>query len=424
MSNDLAIAAVTATLRGLLERRITAAPVGDPNHDPALDGTWVSALPPDEAANQSHTRQVNLFLYQVTPNAAWRNMDMPRQTRSGESGQPLLPLTLHYLLTAYARDNPEDTNLIGHRLLGRAMSILHDQPLLDKVEIRNALPGNDLHKQVERVRLTLQPFSLEEMSKLWTAFQTQYRLSAVYEASVVLIESTRPARMPLPVLRRSVISQPDLIPPYPTLTAVTFPDEQPAARLNETLTLTGHHLDGTNLSILFRHPLLDNPIAVPAEADSTATEIKVTIPNQPDDFPAGIYTLAVQLTRPDETFSRTSNELPFALSPQMTLSTAVRNGNTITLTVTTTPTIWPEQHAALLLGPHEIPAQQRPAATDTANDTANDTLTFLAVDDPPGKFPTGAEFFTRLRVDGVDSLLIDYLAQPPQFDPNQKVTIP
>jgi hypothetical protein len=421
MSNSLAIAAVTATLRSLLDTRINASPVVDPSSDPALAGTEVTARPPDEAANQSFARQVNLFLYQVSPNAAWRNKELPRQVRPGETGQPPLPLTLHYLLTAYVRDNEEDAAFIGHRLLGRAMSILHDHPLLGQSEIENALVGNDLHNQVERVRLTLQPFSLEEMSKLWTAFQAQYRLSAAYEASVVLIESNRPARTPLPVLRRGeedrgVASQPDLIPPYPTLTAVTLPNKQPAARLNETLTLTGHHLDGTNISILFRHPLLDDPIAAPPAAGSTATEIQVTIPNQPDDFPAGIYTLAVQLTRPDETFSRTSNELPFALSPQMTLATAVRNGNSITLTVTTTPTIRREQRAALLLGPHEIPAQPHPAATDT--------LTFLAVDDPPGKFPAGAEFFMRLRVDGVDSLLVDYLAQPPQFDQNQKVTLP
>ncbi len=421
MSNSLAIAAVTATLRSLLDTRINASPVVDPSSDPALAGTEVTARPPDEAANQSFARQVNLFLYQVSPNAAWQNKNMPRQIRPGETGQPPLPLILHYLLTAYVRDNEEDAAFIGHRLLGRAMSILHDHPLLGQTEIENALVGNDLHNQVERVRLTLQPFSLEEISKMWTAFQTQYRLSAAYEASVVLIESNRPARTPLPVLRRGeedrgVTSQPDLIPPYPTLTAVTLPDKQPAARLNETLALTGHHLDGTNIAILFRHPLLDDPIAVPPAAGSSATELQVTIPNQPDDFPAGIYTLAVQLTRPDETFSRTSNELPFALSPQMTLSTAVRNGNSITLTVTITPTIRREQRAALLLGSHEIPAQPHPTTTDT--------LTFLAVDDPPGKFPTGAEFFMRLRVDGVDSLLVDYLAQPPQFDPNQKVTLP
>jgi hypothetical protein len=421
MSNDLAIAAVTATLRGLLEQGITAVPVEDPNSDTVLNGTVVTALPPDEAANLSHTRQVNLFLYQVTPNAAWRNMDMPRQTRPGESGQPLLPLTLYYLLTAYARENPEDTAFIGHRLLGRAMSILHDQPLLDRGEIEDALPGNDLHKQVERVRLTLQPFSLEEMSKLWTAFQTQYRLSAVYEASVVLIESTRPARTPLPVLRRGeedrgVTSQPGLIPPYPTLTAVSMPDKQPAARLTERLTLTGHHLAGTNITVLFRHPLMGEPVEVLPEAENTATEIQVTIPDQPDDFPAGIYTVAVQLTRPDETFSRISNELPLALAPQITLPEAVRNGNEITLSLTVNPTVRPKQRAALLLGPHEIAAQPHPTVT-------ND-LTFVAVDHPPGKFPTGAEFLARLRVDGVDSMFIDYQAQPPAFDENQKVTLP
>lgn len=420
MSNSLAIAAVTATLRNLLDSRINASPVVDPSSDPALAGTEVTARPPDEAANQSFARQVNLFLYQVSPNAAWRNKELPRQVRPGETGQPPLPLTLHYLLTAYVRDNEEDAAFIGHRLLGRAMSILHDHPLLGQTEIENALAGNDLQNQVERVRLTLQPFSLEEMSKMWTAFQTQYRLSAAYEASVVLIESNRPARTPLPVLRRGeedrgVTSQPDLLSPYPTLTAVTLPDKQPAARLTETLTLTGHHLDGTGVTVLFRHPLQDDPIAVPPTS-STATEIQVTIPNQPDDFPAGIYTAAVQLTRPDETFSRISNELPFALSPQLSLATAVRNGDTITLTVTTIPTIRRQQRAALLLGPHEIPAQPHPTATDT--------LTFLAVDDPPGKFSTGAEFFMRLRVDGVDSLLIDYLAQPPQFDENQKVTLP
>ncbi|HRQ40318.1 MAG TPA: DUF4255 domain-containing protein [Chloroflexota bacterium] len=421
MSNSLAIAAVTATLRNLLDTRINASPAVDPSSDPLLAGTEVTARPLDEAANQNFARQVNLFLYQVSPHAAWRNQDMPRQIRPGETGQPPLPLILHYLLTAYVRDNEEDAAFIGHRLLGRAMSILHDHALLGQAEIQNALTGNDLHTQVERVRLTLQPFALDEMSKLWTAFQTQYRLSAAYEASVVLIESNRPARTPLPVLRRGeedrgVTSQPDLIPPYPTLTAVAFPNKQPSVRLNETLTLTGHHLDGTAITILFRHPLLTDPVTAPPEAGNTATGLQVVTPNQPDDLPAGIYTVAVQLTRPDETFSRTSNELPFALSPQLTVPTAVRNGNEITLTITANPTVRPEQRVALLLGPHEIPAQPHPTATNN--------LTFVAVDDPPGKFPTGAEFFTRLRVDGVDSLLIDYQAQPPQFDQNQKVALP
>ncbi len=51
------------------------------------------------------------------------------------------------------------------------------------------------------MRITLQPLSVEEISKLWTAFQTQFRTSVSYQVSVVLIESQRPAKTPLPVLR-------------------------------------------------------------------------------------------------------------------------------------------------------------------------------------------------------------------------------
>ena len=54
------------------------------------------------------------------------------------------------------------------------------------------VPGSNLHEQIERVRITPQPLSLEEISKLWAAFQTNYRLSAAYQAAVILIESTAP----------------------------------------------------------------------------------------------------------------------------------------------------------------------------------------------------------------------------------------
>jgi hypothetical protein len=69
----------------------------------------------------------------------------------------------------------------------------------------------------------------------------------------------------------------------------------------------------------------------------------------------------------------------------------------------------PEQRAALLLGDREVLAQPHPAATDT--------LTFVVTAAPTG------EHFLRLRIDGVDSLLVDRTATPPVFDSNQRVTI-
>ncbi|HKN83724.1 MAG TPA: DUF4255 domain-containing protein, partial [Pyrinomonadaceae bacterium] len=198
MSNSRAIAAVTATLRSLIERGFD--PAKDPNADPLVQGTAVTMQPPDEARGANPPeRQLNLYLYQVMPNAAYRNADMPRQVRPGETGQPPLALNLYYLLTAYAID---DQQPVSHRILGRAMAVLNDHPLLGRREIETAFPNSGLSDQFERIRLSLQPLALEDIFKLWSGFQTHYRLSAAYEATVVLIDSTRPGSAPMPVLQR------------------------------------------------------------------------------------------------------------------------------------------------------------------------------------------------------------------------------
>jgi hypothetical protein len=179
MSNALAIAAVTATLRQLLDEGL--------NID--LPGTKVTTRPPDKARAGPGGNQVNLFLYQTLPNAAWRNLDYDPGP-AGAPAHPPLALNLYYLLSAYGQ-NDDDPDPVSHRLLGRAMSLLHENPVLDPARIREALDGNDLHTQAERIRVSLQPLALEEMTKLWATFQTQYRISVAYEVSVVLIASRR-----------------------------------------------------------------------------------------------------------------------------------------------------------------------------------------------------------------------------------------
>jgi len=414
MSNPLAIAAVTATLRNLI-----AHGVGDlPNQN-------VTTKPLDKAGTDNNgTDQINLFLYQAVINGAWRNMDMPRHTSPGETGHPPLPLNLYYLLTAYGQGDDETRS---HQWLGQAMAALHDHPLLGAQEIKDALQANDLHEQIERIRITPQPLSLDEMSKLWTAFQSQYRISVAYRAEVVLIESTLPARTPLPVLTRGkddigVAVQPDLLPPYPTITAVS-PDVQPPGSesgvvLGESLIVEGFNLDGTNISIQVVHPRVPVLPGLAPVGTTTSREIKVTIPDQPQTFAAGICTLSVKVTRPDDTFERVSNELPFALVPKILATPpmkAVRNGNQITITLKCSPAVLPDQRVALLVGGDEILADARPGKADS--------LKFTAKNIPAGKFIPG-DYFVRLRVDGVDSLLIDRSVQPPVFKASQKLTIP
>ena len=417
MSNTLAIGAVTATLRNLLDQAIAE----------EGGGMHATTMAPEKAqifGQADGQGRINLFLYQTQINAAWRNMDMPGQIKPNETGRPPLALDLYYLLTAYERDEG-DPSVMAHRLLGRAMRALHDHTLLGPDEIRSALAGNDLADQIERIHITPQTMSVDEFTKLWTTFQVGYRISAAYHVSVILIDSTLPSRTPLPVLTRGAedtgaVAQPNLIPPFPTLTSV-LPDVQPPGSetsvvLGNSLLLSGHDLDGTNVIASVSHPRLPTPIDLPAPLSATATSIQVNLPNQPANFPAGICTISVSVIRPNETSKRTSNALPFALAPQINPPiNVVRSANKITLTISFSPQARPDQRVALLLGGDEVPAEPHTSQTDT--------LTFIAIDDPPGKFPPG-DYFVRLRVDGVDSLLIDRSVQPPQFKASQKVTIP
>ena len=170
--------------------------------DPELTDLEVTTQPPDLARKSITKAQLNLFLYQIAFNPAWRNMDVPRQTRPGETAPPALPLNMHFLITAYGRGE-SDNDSLSHRVLASAMSVLNDHAVLGRDEIRNALANNDLADQLERVRIAPQAFSTDELFKLWTAFQTNYRISTAYEVSVVLIDSRSSARAALPVLKRA-----------------------------------------------------------------------------------------------------------------------------------------------------------------------------------------------------------------------------
>jgi Pvc16 N-terminal domain len=407
VSNPLAIATVTSTLRNLLTTGVHA--------DPDLAGGIVTARPLDKArqANQPEN-QVNLFLFQTEPNQGWRNADMPG-IRDNETGQPPLALDLRYLLTVWGQG---DDDVLAHRILGRAMRVLHDHSVLGRVEIQNALAGNDLHAQVERIRIRPHPLSVDEMSKLWTTFQTQYRTSTAYEISVVLIDTMRPARTPLPVLTvgpndSGLALRPDLLPPFPTLEDLLPPNAQEAIRLGETLALRGHDLDGTAVVAQFTTARLAAPITQAVAAGGTARQVSIALPNAPTVWVAGLYGVSVTVSRTGES-DRTSNELPVALAPRITSITpnpAARNAQgDVTLTIGVTPQIRPEQRATLLVGSQE--AQPTPPVA-----APTEAVAFLVR--APGAGPKSV----RLRVDGVDSILVNRAVDPPVFDPGQRVTI-
>lgn len=207
MSNFLAIATVTAALKVALENALVA-DTSDMSHA-------VTIGRPDAIDNNGNATGVNIYLYQVTPNTAWRNADLPtRNNRGGWVQRPRVALDLHYLLTFYGNE----ANLEDQRLMGHVVYALHDQPVLTPTMIEEAitsndfdefLVGSDLANEIEQVKFSLLSFNLEELSKLWSVlFQIPYRLSLPYMASLVFIEREPIPTRALPVQTRTVTAVP------------------------------------------------------------------------------------------------------------------------------------------------------------------------------------------------------------------------
>lgn len=422
MSSALAIASVTAVLREILQDALVDHAVST-----IVAGADVTAVSPDQVApGNSQPTGVNLFCYAVSTNQGWRNVGLPSRNGTGErlTNAPLA-LDLHYLVTAYGTDDFHAEVLLGH-----AMHRLHEVPVLERDTIRTILQdpgilaghlaGSGLADQVELVKITPEVMSVEEISKLWTAIGGGYRPSAAYQASVVLIQAEEPVRTALPVLtrgRRDPLSGaeegatvvPGLQVPYPSLDAAVPPGDRVVARLGESLELRGHHLDGTGHAVVFENPRFDLTHTV-APGSAAADLVEVTLPGgAPADWPVGLWTVRVTLTQAGE--DRTTNTLALVLAPTIDAAGAVVNtvGSTTTIDLPVAPEVRPEQTASLIVGSREVAAQDHPASTGI--------LTFEMEDADPGPH------FVRLRVDGVESVLVDRSVSPPEFDPTQQVTI-
>src|SRR5215207_6402613 len=123
------------------------------------------------------------------------------------------------------------------------------------------------------------------MAKLWSSFQKEYRTSTAYTVSVVLIDSDRSSRTPLPVLTRGegdvgAVVVPDPTPPFPTLERAEPPGLREAAILGDVVLLHGHHLDGAQ-SVRLATNRLPEPLEVGALAGSTDRIVLVRLPDDP-----------------------------------------------------------------------------------------------------------------------------------------------
>jgi hypothetical protein len=418
LTNALGIAAVSAVLRDLLNNGLVDASVGD---------VTVSAQAPDRIDTENgDLTQLNLFLYRVTTNLGWRSVGLPSVDGAGASRltNPPLALDLHYLLTAYGSNDFE-----AEILLGYAMQVMHENPVLDREAIRDSfavppvtggilppalqtLTAAELADQVEQIKIIAEELSSEELSKLWAAFGAHYRPTAGYLASVVLIEGRRATRPALPVRERRLHVVPFREPRIEEVQAADGPGVPIVA--TSALVVLGKRLQRDPMEVRVSGALA--PIV-----DSADARLEVTLPA---GLRAGVQSVQVKhlydFGTPTEPHRGVeSNVAAFVLQPTFgglaldptPAGTAPYTGEA---TVTVSPAVGRAQRVVLLLNRDSAATPSAYSFEAPARATAADPIVVPLVDVARG------DYFVRVQVDGAASPL-DLEPSSPTFGP--KVTI-
>jgi len=432
VSHDRTLATVSAALADLVEDWA----------DAAVAGTDVATVRPDTLDPAEDQSAITVFLYQVSHNPSSSNRDLPTRRADGTlADRPLVALDLDYLLTFFGDERTQ----VPERLLGAAVTgleaepILSHQRVLDAVASRPHLAGSGLADQVERVRLTPVRLNLEELSKLWSVFfQTTYRLSVPYRASVVLLRPDLATRPALPVRRRNLYVT---LLRQPAIDAAEAAGDDPGAPLvaGGTLRLRGRRLLGA-------------PTRVAVDGEDFAVDPdgvrddEVRVPLSAPPFPAARFRAGVhgvQVVHPrrmgtPETLHQgvASNVVPFVLRPSIA-PPAVPAGPAVLAPTTGgdglvsaeidlrfAPPVGKEQRIALLLNRLDPPAGAAPEAyafeAPSRNRPAEPaTTTQLAV--PVSGVEPGS-YLVRVQVDGAESA-VGFDAGTGRFD-SPAVTLP
>ena len=139
----------------------------------------IMLISPGEIEANDNVR-LSLFLYQVIENPYMKNQEM-QNIDSAHLRYPPLSLELYYMLTAHpASGIPDRTERTKeeHGILGKALQIIYNSSIL-------------VFSDYE-LRITLNPMTLDDMTKIWTTFQDRpFRPSVCYLVTPVNIDLER-----------------------------------------------------------------------------------------------------------------------------------------------------------------------------------------------------------------------------------------
>jgi Pvc16 N-terminal domain len=399
MSNVLSIAAVTAVIKDLLENGLVSDAIVS-----TMGDVVVTALPPDRVSVEADERpQLNLFLYQISPN---RNADWSANTadklyaRSPDrTAAPPLALDLYYLLTAYGAKDFQ-----AELLLGYAINLLYKIPMLnsDRIEFAlsnatkvsaanvfsqslSAISTAELAHNLGQLKISSEFLSLDEMSRLWSLFQTHYRPSTAYRVSMVAM----PERQEYQSVAAKVSAA------IPQIDRVTSTGDR-SITTDNVLLIRGQNLRGEITRIR-----LDKKEIVLSPQDVTHTQISCKIPSHLAAGVQGVQILHSSIESPDLYIE--SNLASFVFHPQIAATVTKIDGQnrdvrSVEIAIKFSPQVNRSQQVTLLLYKASTPQEIAYSVPANSVDTATDLLTFNLSNIAPGNY------LVQAKVDGAESL--------------------
>lgn len=160
MANYSAIAEAGASMIEVLRDNLCPEPIISPD--------MIGLCSPAETDDL----QLGLHLYSIKQNREYRR-----------DGDPLLNLTLYYLLTAYSDADIQERAYDESYILGAAIQTLNENSTLGSAYLQGSLGSDGTD-----VRIDLHYLTPEEMQKIWIFPNVPYRTSVAYMVYPIIID--------------------------------------------------------------------------------------------------------------------------------------------------------------------------------------------------------------------------------------------
>lgn len=187
MTDFAVIQAVSAELR----RQIIDVLGTTPDADFGIEGDEDRIALESPGSTLAAGTVASLYLYHVEIDGHLRNQrPLPDRSADDLFRKPPLPLRLRFLFTPVGDE--EATNLF---LLGRVLQHFHDSPAFSTLD--GTAVGDSHGGASSRLKVRIDLLPMAELTQLWSAFTTPFRLSISLLVEVVAIDSARlPVRLP------------------------------------------------------------------------------------------------------------------------------------------------------------------------------------------------------------------------------------